>query len=178
MAALLVSPRGRYIYRHGYSHRRRLARRRALAANHRKHPQHGAASMPTDRLVPGLKAEIVMTVDDKLVVRHMGGEGVLSTPAMIGLMERAGIEAVQAHLARRAHHRRLRGQRQALRRHAERQEGHGTRRTARKSMVASSASRSRRTTRTRRSAMAPIAARIVAPAPWLSLPAQRARYPQ
>jgi fluoroacetyl-CoA thioesterase len=54
--------------------------------------------MPTDRLVPGLKAEIVTTVDDKLVVRHMGGEGVLSTPSMIGLMERAGIEAVQAHL--------------------------------------------------------------------------------
>jgi predicted thioesterase len=28
----------------------------------------------------------------------MGGEGVLSTPSMIGLMERAGIEAVQAQL--------------------------------------------------------------------------------
>ena len=54
--------------------------------------------MPTDRLVPGLKAEFVVTVDDKLVVKHMGGEGVLSTPAMIGLMERAGIEAVQAYL--------------------------------------------------------------------------------
>jgi fluoroacetyl-CoA thioesterase len=54
--------------------------------------------MPTDRLVPGLKAELVVTVDEKLVVKHMGGEGVLSTPAMIGLMERAGIEAVQAHL--------------------------------------------------------------------------------
>ncbi len=54
--------------------------------------------MPTDRLVPGLKAELVVTVDDKLVVKHMGGEGVLSTPAMIGLMERAGIEAVQAYL--------------------------------------------------------------------------------
>jgi fluoroacetyl-CoA thioesterase len=54
--------------------------------------------MPTDRLAPGLKAEIVTTVDDKLVVKHMGGEGVLSTPSMIGLMARAGIEAVQAHL--------------------------------------------------------------------------------
>ena len=54
--------------------------------------------MATDRLTSGLKAEIVTTVDDKLVVRHMGGEGVLSTPSMIGLMERAGIEAVQAHL--------------------------------------------------------------------------------
>ena len=54
--------------------------------------------MSTDSLAPGLKAEIVTTVDDKLVVKHMGGEGVLSTPNMIGLMERAGIEAVQSHL--------------------------------------------------------------------------------
>ena len=63
--------------------------------------------MPTDRLVPGLKAEFVVTVDDKLVVKHMGGDGVLSTPSMIGLMERTGIDAVQAYFARRAHHRRL-----------------------------------------------------------------------
>src|SRR6476469_6918276 len=55
--------------------------------------------MPTNDLTPGLKAEIVTTVDDKLVVRHMGGDGVLSTPSMIGLMERAGIESVQSHLA-------------------------------------------------------------------------------
>jgi predicted thioesterase len=54
--------------------------------------------MPTKELTPGLKAEIVTTVDDRLVVRHMGGDGVLSTPSMIGLMERAGIEAVQSHL--------------------------------------------------------------------------------
>ena len=54
--------------------------------------------MPTGRLTPGLKAEIITTVDDKLVVKHMGGDGVLSTPSMIGLMERAGIEAVQAYL--------------------------------------------------------------------------------
>ena len=54
--------------------------------------------MNTDHLVPGLAAEIVTTVDDKLVVSHMGGEGVLSTPSMISLMERAGIQAVQAHL--------------------------------------------------------------------------------
>jgi fluoroacetyl-CoA thioesterase len=54
--------------------------------------------MSTSSLTPGLKAEIVTTVDDKLVVKHMGGDGVLSTPNMIGLMERAGIEAVQPHL--------------------------------------------------------------------------------
>ena len=54
--------------------------------------------MPSDRLAPGLKAEIATVVDDKLVVKHMGGEGVLSTPSMIGLMERAAIQAVQANL--------------------------------------------------------------------------------
>jgi fluoroacetyl-CoA thioesterase len=54
--------------------------------------------MSTDRLAPGLKAEIATVVDDKLVVKHMGGEGVLSTPSMIGLMERAAIQAVQANL--------------------------------------------------------------------------------
>ena len=54
--------------------------------------------MATDRLAPGLKAEIATVVDDKLVVKHMGGEGVLSTPSMIGLMERAAIQAVQANL--------------------------------------------------------------------------------
>ena len=35
---------------------------------------------------------------NQLIVKHMGGDGVLSTPSMIGLMERAGIEAVQSHL--------------------------------------------------------------------------------
>jgi predicted thioesterase len=55
-------------------------------------------STTTDTLKPGLVAEIVTTVDDKLVVTHMGGAGVLSTPSMIGLMERAGIQAVQSHL--------------------------------------------------------------------------------
>lgn len=54
--------------------------------------------MSTDRLTPGLKAETITTVDDKLVVKHMGGDGVLSTPSMIALMERTSIEAVQAHL--------------------------------------------------------------------------------
>lgn len=54
--------------------------------------------MADEQLTPGLAAEIVTVVDDKLVVKHMGGDGVLSTPSMIGLMERAGIQAVQAHL--------------------------------------------------------------------------------
>ncbi|MFT5392207.1 MAG: fluoroacetyl-CoA thioesterase [Gammaproteobacteria bacterium] len=46
----------------------------------------------------GLSAEIKTVVDDSLVVKHTGGDGVFSTPSMIGLMERAGIQAVQPHL--------------------------------------------------------------------------------
>lgn len=46
-------------------------------------------------LEPGLSAEINVEVDDTLVVKHTGGDGVFSTPSMIALMERAGIEAVQ-----------------------------------------------------------------------------------
>ena len=49
-----------------------------------------------EKLQPGLSAEITTVVDDSLVVKHVGGAGVLSTPAMIGLMERAGIQAVQS----------------------------------------------------------------------------------
>ena len=51
--------------------------------------------MDIEKLQPGLSAEIITVVDDSLVVKHMGGDGVLSTPSMIGLMERAGIQAVQ-----------------------------------------------------------------------------------
>ncbi len=54
--------------------------------------------MPSTNLKPGMAAEIETVVDDKLVVKHVGGDGVLSTPSMIGLMERAGIQAVQAYL--------------------------------------------------------------------------------
>ena len=52
--------------------------------------------MSLDKLQPGASAEITTLVDDSLVVRHMGGDGVLSTPSMISLMERAGIQAVQS----------------------------------------------------------------------------------
>ncbi|MFO1157763.1 MAG: thioesterase family protein [Reyranellaceae bacterium] len=54
--------------------------------------------MANEQVTPGLTAEITTEVDDKLVVKHMGGDGVLSTPSMIGLMERAAIHAVQAKL--------------------------------------------------------------------------------
>jgi fluoroacetyl-CoA thioesterase len=52
--------------------------------------------MDMEKLQPGLSAEMTTVVDESLVVKHMGGEGVLSTPSMIGLMERAGIQAVQS----------------------------------------------------------------------------------
>ncbi len=51
--------------------------------------------MEFEHLKPGLQAEITTEVDDSLVVKHMGGDGMFSTPSMIGLMERAGIQAVQ-----------------------------------------------------------------------------------
>lgn len=54
--------------------------------------------MASETLKPGMSAEITTVVDEKLVVKHVGGAGVLSTPSMIGLMERAGIQAVQPHL--------------------------------------------------------------------------------
>ena len=46
-------------------------------------------------LQPGLNAEVTAVVDDSLVVKHTGGDGVFSTPSMISLMERAGMQAVQ-----------------------------------------------------------------------------------
>lgn len=52
--------------------------------------------MEFEHIKPGLTAEVSATVDDHLVVKHTGGEGVFSTPSMIGMMERAGIQAVQA----------------------------------------------------------------------------------
>ena len=54
--------------------------------------------MDIPELQPGLSAEITIEVDDTLVVKHVGGDGVFSTPSMIGLMERAGIQAVQPYL--------------------------------------------------------------------------------
>ncbi|GIX46787.1 MAG: thioesterase [Candidatus Tectimicrobiota bacterium] len=54
--------------------------------------------MTFPNLKPGLSAEVSAVVDDSMVVKHVGGEGVLSTPSMISMMERAGIEAVQAAL--------------------------------------------------------------------------------
>ena len=56
----------------------------------------GEHGVEFEHIKPGASAEIITVVDDNLVVKHMGGDGVLSTPSMIGLMERAGIQAVQS----------------------------------------------------------------------------------
>ena len=51
--------------------------------------------MDFPELKAGLRGEIKTVVDDSLVVKHIGGDGVFSTPSMIALMERAAIKAVQ-----------------------------------------------------------------------------------
>src|SRR5512145_1827499 len=56
----------------------------------------GGHGVEFEHIKPGASAEISTVVDDSLVVKHTGGDGVLSTPSMIGLMERAGIQAVQS----------------------------------------------------------------------------------
>src|SRR5688572_1516942 len=60
------------------------------------HEERGVTPVEFEQLKPGLSAEVTAVVDDSLVVKHVGGDGVLSTPSMIGMMERAGIQAVQA----------------------------------------------------------------------------------
>jgi len=52
-----------------------------------------------DSLAPGIAHERTVTTTPAMGVAHLGpGPGVLSTPSMIGLMERAGIQAVQPYL--------------------------------------------------------------------------------
>jgi fluoroacetyl-CoA thioesterase len=43
---------------------------------------------------PGLEARIERVVEGNLITRHVGGAGIFSTPAMIGLMEAASHQAV------------------------------------------------------------------------------------
>jgi predicted thioesterase len=52
-----------------------------------------------ESLAPGIVAEREITTDSAMGVSHLGdGPGVLSTPSMIGLMERTALESVIAHL--------------------------------------------------------------------------------
>ena len=47
---------------------------------------------------PGLEGRLERVVDDRLITMHVGGKGVFATPAMIGLMEGASHQAVEAQL--------------------------------------------------------------------------------
>jgi fluoroacetyl-CoA thioesterase len=51
-----------------------------------------------DQVRPGLEHRIERVVDDSLITRHVGGHGILATPAMIGLMESASHQAVERQL--------------------------------------------------------------------------------
>jgi fluoroacetyl-CoA thioesterase len=49
-----------------------------------------------DRIEPGLEGRLERVVEGMLITRHVGGEGIFSTPAMIGLMEGASHKSVEA----------------------------------------------------------------------------------
>jgi fluoroacetyl-CoA thioesterase len=48
----------------------------------------------SDGIRPGLEARLERVVEGELITRHVGGKGIFSTPAMIGLMEAASHKAV------------------------------------------------------------------------------------
>lgn len=55
--------------------------------------------MTTDvRIDPGLEHTVERVVDERLITRHVGGQGVFATPAMIGLMEMTSHQAVEGRL--------------------------------------------------------------------------------
>lgn len=49
-------------------------------------------------IAPGLEGSVERVVDETLVTRHVGGDGVFGTPHMILLMEQASHAAVEPHL--------------------------------------------------------------------------------
>ncbi len=55
----------------------------------------GRTKVKFEQIKPGLAAQVSAIVDDRLVVKHTGGDGVLSTPSMIGRMERASTQVGQ-----------------------------------------------------------------------------------
>jgi fluoroacetyl-CoA thioesterase len=48
----------------------------------------------SDAIRPGLEARLERVVEGELITRHVGGKGIFSTPAMIGLMEAASHKAL------------------------------------------------------------------------------------
>lgn len=49
-------------------------------------------------LQPGIEGRREEVVDDRLLTRHVGGRGLLATPAMIGLMEQLSHKTVEPYL--------------------------------------------------------------------------------
>lgn len=49
-----------------------------------------------DAVRPGLEGRSEREIDDSLLTRHVGGEGIFATPAMIGLMEMTAHKSVEA----------------------------------------------------------------------------------
>jgi fluoroacetyl-CoA thioesterase len=49
----------------------------------------------SDGIRPGLEARLERVVEGDLITRHVGGKGIFSTPAMIGLMEAASHKALE-----------------------------------------------------------------------------------
>ena len=49
-------------------------------------------------LEPGIEGRRDEVVDERLITRHVGGDGVFATPAMISLMEITAHDSVEPHL--------------------------------------------------------------------------------
>jgi fluoroacetyl-CoA thioesterase len=49
----------------------------------------------SDGIRPGLEGRLVRVIEGDLITRHVGGNGIFSTPAMIGLMEIASHKSLQ-----------------------------------------------------------------------------------
>jgi fluoroacetyl-CoA thioesterase len=48
-----------------------------------------------DGITPGIEGRIERVVEGPLLTKHVGGRGIFSTPAMVGLMEGASHQAVR-----------------------------------------------------------------------------------
>jgi fluoroacetyl-CoA thioesterase len=53
----------------------------------------------SDGIRPGLEGRVERVVEGNLITKHVGGQGVCATPAMIGIMEWASHKAVEGLLA-------------------------------------------------------------------------------
>jgi fluoroacetyl-CoA thioesterase len=53
----------------------------------------------SDGIRPGLEGRVERVVEGNLITKHVGGQGVFATPAMIGLMEWASHKALEGLLA-------------------------------------------------------------------------------